>query len=134
MFCKKKCPQKLCKIHRKTPVPETTFKKEFWHRCFPVNFAKFLKTHFLHNTSGRLLLTSFMTSKAKASSFYDLISLVSCYFTSFMSLKAKNEKFLWLDKTCFFLFCFVYDFKNQNGKFLCLDKTFISCSLALFMT
>ena len=27
-----------------------------WHRCFPVNFAKFLRTPFLQNTSGRLLL------------------------------------------------------------------------------
>ena len=28
----------------------------FWHRCFPVNFVKFLRTPFLQNTSGRLLL------------------------------------------------------------------------------
>ena len=27
-----------------------------WHRCFPVNFGKFLGTSFLQNTSGRLLL------------------------------------------------------------------------------
>ena len=26
------------------------------HRCFPVNFAKFLRTPFVQNTSGRLLL------------------------------------------------------------------------------
>ena len=43
-------------IHRKTPVPETffnkvagltpvtLFKKRLWHRCFPVNFPKFLGT------------------------------------------------------------------------------------------
>ena len=41
-------------------------KKVFWtatllikrlcDRCFPVNFVKFLRTHFLQNTSGRLLL------------------------------------------------------------------------------
>ena len=30
--------------------------KRLWHRCFPVNFTKFLRTPFLHNTSGRLLL------------------------------------------------------------------------------
>ena len=29
-----------------------------WHRCFPVNFAKFLRTPFLQNTSRRLLLDS----------------------------------------------------------------------------
>ena len=27
-----------------------------WHRCFPVNSAKFLRTAFSQNTSGRLLL------------------------------------------------------------------------------
>ena len=31
-------------------------KKRHWHRCFPVNFAKFLRTPFLQKTSGRLLL------------------------------------------------------------------------------
>ena len=31
-------------------------KKSLWHRCFPVNFAKFLRTPFLQNTPGRLLL------------------------------------------------------------------------------
>ena len=33
----------------------TLFKKRLWYRCFPVNFAKFLRTSFLKNTSGRLL-------------------------------------------------------------------------------
>ena len=36
--------------------PATLFKKSLWHRCFPVNFAKFLRVPFLQNTSGRLLL------------------------------------------------------------------------------
>ena len=31
-------------------------KKSHWHWCFFVNFAKFLRTPFLQNTSGRLLL------------------------------------------------------------------------------
>ena len=31
-------------------------KKEFWHRCFPVNFAKFLRTTLLQNTSEGLVL------------------------------------------------------------------------------
>ena len=34
-----------------------SLKKRLWHRCFPVNFTKFLRTPFLRNTSGRLLLT-----------------------------------------------------------------------------
>ena len=27
-------------------------KKRLWRRCFPVNFAKFIRTPFLQNTSG----------------------------------------------------------------------------------
>ena len=36
--------------------PATLLRKSLWHRCFPVNFAKFLSTPFLQNTSWRLLL------------------------------------------------------------------------------
>ena len=36
--------------------PTTLLKKGLWHRCFPVNFVKFLKAPFLQNTSGRLFL------------------------------------------------------------------------------
>ena len=32
-------------------------KKRLWHRCFLVNFVKLLRTHYLQNTSGWLLLT-----------------------------------------------------------------------------
>ena len=35
----------------------TLLKKRLWHRCFPGNFAKFLRTLFLKNTSGRLFLS-----------------------------------------------------------------------------
>ena len=38
--------------------PATLLKKRLWHRCFPVNFVKFLRTPLLQNTSGRLLLLS----------------------------------------------------------------------------
>ena len=34
----------------------TLLKKRLWHRCFPVNFEKFLRTLFQQSTSGRLLL------------------------------------------------------------------------------
>ena len=33
----------------------TLLKKRLWHKCFPVNFAKFLRTPLLQNTSGRLV-------------------------------------------------------------------------------
>ena len=54
VFFNKRCSQKFRKIHRKTPVPESLFKNRFWHRCFPADFAKFLRTTFLQNTSERL--------------------------------------------------------------------------------
>ena len=31
--------------------PATLLKKRLWHRCFPVNFEKSLRTPFLQNTS-----------------------------------------------------------------------------------
>ena len=34
----------------------TLLKKRLWHRCFPLNFVKFLRTLILQNTFGRLLL------------------------------------------------------------------------------
>ena len=36
--------------------PATLLKKRLRHRCFPVNFVKFLGIPFLQNISGRLLL------------------------------------------------------------------------------
>ena len=38
---------------QKQMAPAALLKKRPWHRCFPVNFAKFLRTHFLKNTTGR---------------------------------------------------------------------------------
>ena len=39
-----------------SPRPAILLKKRLWHRHFPVNFVKFLRTPFLQSTSGRLLL------------------------------------------------------------------------------
>ena len=36
--------------------PVTLLRKRLWQRCLPVNFARFLRTPFSQNTSGRLLL------------------------------------------------------------------------------
>ena len=49
VFYKKRCSLKFHKIHRKTPVPCSFIKKRLWHRCFPENFAKFLRIPFLQN-------------------------------------------------------------------------------------
>ena len=65
LFCKKTCSQKfpgkhLCQSLFFNKIADlrlaTLLKKSFWHSRFPVNFAKFLRTPFLQNNSGRLLL------------------------------------------------------------------------------
>ena len=54
-------------------------KKRLWHRCFPVNFVKFLKTPFLQNTSGWLLLfTVNEVSDYYAKSIYKGLSMNNC--------------------------------------------------------
>ena len=40
--------------------PAILLKKRLWHKCFPVNFEKFLRAPFLQNTSWRLLLIIFI--------------------------------------------------------------------------
>ena len=40
--------------------PATSLKRRLWHRCFLMNFAKFLRTPFLQNTSGGLLLINLL--------------------------------------------------------------------------
>ena len=49
-FSKKRCYEKFRRIYMKTSEQESLF----W--CFLVNFAKFLRTHFLQNSTERLLL------------------------------------------------------------------------------
>ena len=69
VFCKKdvlkNCAnftkKHLCqsRFFKKVPGlrPATLLKRRLWHRCFPVNFEKFLRTSFLQNTSGRVLIS-----------------------------------------------------------------------------
>ena len=61
MCCVERVFLEFCRIPRKTSVleslfyrtrPATSLEKRLWHRRFPVNFAKFLRTPFLQNTSG----------------------------------------------------------------------------------
>ena len=65
----------------------TLLKKRLWHRCFPLNFAKFLWTLFLQNSSGRLLLCIYI---------YNSESLL--YENLFFSRKLTTRA--WFFKTC----------------------------------
>ena len=52
VFCKKDVLKNFAKLTGKHLRSETLLKKKLWHSCFPVNFAKFLRTPLLQNTSG----------------------------------------------------------------------------------
>ena len=77
---RKKLFLKFHKIHRKTPVPGSLFNKvaglrivtllknRLWHRCFSVNFTKFIRTSILKNICERLLLVAGWRTTQKLSS------------------------------------------------------------------
>ena len=97
VFYEKRCSWKSRKIHRKASEacrPATLLKKRLWHRCFPVNFAKFWRTLFLHNISGRLLLT------IRIQYFYKKKDMLNFHHFSWMDSgpkrinKAKRKKLL----------------------------------------
>ena len=87
-------------IHRKARVPGSFFaatllKRRLWHRCFPVNFAKFLRTPFLQNTFGWLLLWEL--SKYNET-ICRLLALTSYkFFLKNRSLELVREEFRYLD-------------------------------------
>ena len=59
VFCRKSAFKSSSKFTGKTPRlrPATLLKKRLWHRYFPVNFEKFLRTPFLIEHLRWLLLT-----------------------------------------------------------------------------
>ena len=61
-----------------------------WHRYFPVNFAKFLRTPFLQNTSGQLLLSLANYNFLQET----LINIKICHFHSCIN----HQKHLFLRK------------------------------------
>ena len=70
VFYKKRCSQKFRKIHQSLFFNKvaglrlaTLLKKKLWHRSVPVSFTKFLRTPFLQNSSGRLLLSTLQNSR-----------------------------------------------------------------------
>ena len=99
VFCKKGVLKNFAKFTRKH-LPQTLFfnkvaglrpatllKKRLWHRCFPVNFAKFLSGPFLTEHLWWLLLTSekklfylFNTDVNSTSNHWDTSFIVFIYF------------------------------------------------------
>ena len=58
VFYKKGVLRNFTKFAGKHQCQSLFFNKVAGVRCFPVNFAKFLRTAFLQNSSGQLLLSS----------------------------------------------------------------------------
>ena len=118
VFCEKRC----C---------STLLKKRLWHRCFPVNFAKFPRTPFLQNTSGRLLpkvtrrqifcltfgschrqvfykksVLAFLSNSLRRVTFSKVV--VSCSFTKYELFHRQFSKILTAVCGCFHLFIEIY--------------------------
>ena len=85
----------------------TLLKKRFWYRCFPVNFAKFLISPFLQNTSWRLLLKGLFMSGNKMfplhpSGFY----LYTIFFSFYKVLPPISQECLLISQECLLNFYF----------------------------
>ena len=60
-------------ISNKAARLEFFFKNSLWHKCFSVNFAKFLRTLLLQSTTGQLLLSSLLLY------YFELLFTAICY-------------------------------------------------------
>ena len=82
----------LCQSLFFNKVAATLLKKRLLHRCFPANFAKFRRTRFLQNTSGRLFyqLNYHMVKNSSLPSrihfFFFLFSDLYSYHSDFMRI------------------------------------------------
>ena len=94
--------------------PATLLKKRLWHRYVPVNFAKFLRTPFLQNTSGQLLqiITSIALKLQTAQfiKFKGALSGLAQFLTAESSLKMMKNSFYFGLKVLFVLKIFVLTF------------------------
>ena len=127
MFYVKRCSYKFHKVQRRTPAPKsllinkvvglrpaTLLKKRPWYRHFPVNFLKFIRTPYLQNSSGRLLLffiTSFLFTFSVI--VWELILSNNQIFDTRVILA---ERHLW-KQVCVFIFLY----KNMLMKYFFKD-------------
>ena len=82
--------------------PATLLKKRLWHRCFLVNFAKFLRTPSLQNTFGRLLLFVQLLVQSDGETYcccYDLLAHMIEITAKYVELcRILSQNFLSLSK------------------------------------
>ena len=90
------CSLKFRKTHRKTLVPEsqpaTLLKKRLWDRCFPVNFARFLRTPFLTEHLWWLLLTipTYFSSRGVFRTLSNICALTFCLSSQWIFTTPEN--------------------------------------------
>ena len=112
------------KSHQRCSVKkglQTLLKKSLCHRCFPVNFAKFLRTPFLQKTSERLLLAILKISSVENVSFekrlhtmslflrlphvFSIFHLILSFFLFYLILPLLAKSYILIvsgSKNCFF--------------------------------
>ena len=104
--------------------PATLLKNNLWHRCFPVNFVKFLRTPSLQKTPGRLLLVWGARERGVSVCFgrpilnFEKLDLrhpvimpsqtLIYYWQEIKQLNARSIR-MWRD-----LFCFCFDFVRSR--------------------
>ena len=91
-------------------------------RCFPVNFAKSLRTLFLQNTSGRLLLGYY---------YRDTSEVYSVYFFSFFMNVSTMQVMLRVIHHMFLIRTITKREKKINKKFQNLEYRFKSSCIVL---
>ena len=66
-----------------SPQPAASVKKKPWHNFFPASFAKILRTPFLQNISGRLLLKTLLCGERRNGEEQTTNANVLVYFSVF---------------------------------------------------
>ena len=96
VFCKTGVLRNLAKFATKNFFARASFlilKQRLWHRCFPVNFAKFLRTPFFTEHLWWLLLVLFESSVISFSSeeSSQLTINLTCFHNFNKAVSEKNE-------------------------------------------
>ena len=97
--------------------PEILLKERLWYSCFLVNFAKFLRTPFLHNISG----PDDCFWNIKVDTCYSDIHDISMLFWN----KAIIKSFISYAQQSAFLAIKIFESKNGNNKELTFKHTWM---------
>ena len=102
---------------------ETLLKKRLCHRCFPMNFANFLRTPLVQNTSGRQLLwmTASKTWKTKEDQKFKKRMLCE-YALNFDQWKTFSENYKPMRVWLWLVYKFTENCQIKKRSPTCLDK------------